>query len=61
MTNFERIKAMNVEEIATMMYKLSDCELRDCKNCPLESCQQCGNIDEIQKWLESEVSTNAKN
>lgn len=61
MTNFELIKAMSVEEIATMMYKLSDCELRECKNCPLGSCQCCGNIVEIKKWLESEASTNAKN
>lgn len=61
MTNFELIKAMSVEEIATMMFKLSDCELRDCKNCPLGSCQHCGNIVEIQKWLESEASTNEKN
>lgn len=61
MTNFEHIKSMSIEEIATMMFKLSDCELRDCKNCPLGSCQHCGNIVEIQKWLESEVPTNAKN
>ena len=60
MTNFERIKNMSVEEMATMMYKISDCELRDCKNCPLGSCQHCGNIVEIQKWLESEDEENGK-
>ena len=60
MSNFELIKAMSVEEFATMMFKRSDCEIRDCKNCPLGSCKHCGNIDEIKKWLESEASTNGK-
>ena len=59
-TNYDRIRNMSVEEIANMMFKLSDCEIRDCKNCPLGSCQHCGNIEEIKKWLESEALTNGK-
>lgn len=56
-TNFERIKAMSVEELKTFLYCISkaacvyDC---DCDKCPLENAGHCTE-DGIKKWLESEV------
>lgn len=56
MTNFERIKAMNVKQFVDWLTKRLDCE-----GCPmLDRCTDSDLIslpcDEvIEKWLESEV------
>ena len=60
MTNFEKIKAMSVEQIAKYIY-IKDDALRDeicISNCPCnngedvesDNCIRC-----IKKWLESEI------
>lgn len=56
MTNYEKIKAMSVEEMADYFNCLS-CYCSCCPVCgcdmTLESCQK-----RIEKWLESEVEEN---
>lgn len=65
MTNYDRIKAMSVEELADVLYDVNDqicfencsastgnkfsCPLGD--NLNISDCKKC-----IKKWLESEVS-----
>ena len=60
MTNFDRVKAMSVEELATLIKQamLFECE----KYCAFTKYGQCQNFsrkikceDGIKKWLESEV------
>ena len=65
-TNFEKIKAMRIEEMANMInYITNDCEfcpateicniyIGDEDLAPIPSCKR-----EIKKWLESEVGGNA--
>ena len=53
MTNYERIKAMSVEEVAKELAKDSACEfckMRDEQSCDRITCEQG-----IIQWLESEV------
>lgn len=54
MTNYERIKSMNLEEMADYFN-----EIFDCHNCPNDIflCESKGNvcIKYIKQWLESEV------
>lgn len=53
MTNFDRTKAMSVEELAEELAKDSVCEfckLRDEQSCDRITCKQG-----IIQWLESEV------
>ena len=52
MTNFERIKAMSVEEFAEAFGEGTICGLIDC--CPHGNCKKC-----ILEWLESEVQDEA--
>ena len=54
MTNFERIKAMSVEELAKELAKDSACEfckILDGKTCINSTCEEG-----IIQWLESEVT-----
>lgn len=60
MNNYERIKAMSIEEMAECMdlLKCSDCGISDFDECPsciiYGLCQRIGKTG-IKKWLESEV------
>lgn len=59
MTNYERIKAMSVEEMAVLLEKITyaSSDLGGCWHC--EMCP-IGLIDgtcDIRRWLESEVDT----
>ena len=59
MTNFEKIKAMSVEEMAEEIYTNVAC--RSCNLCPAEDiCADAANgcIHTIEKYLESEVEEN---
>lgn len=59
MTQFEKRKAMSVEEMAEEIYTNMAC--RDCSLCPAEDiCSDIPNgcIYTIEKWLESEVEEN---
>lgn len=57
MTNFERIKAMSVEEMVEFMIYPTDCPYcpkKDlCNNLPVFYRKNC-----LKKWLESEVDEN---
>lgn len=56
MTNYERIKNMNTEEMADFLAKIGECcNVYDCDFCPLGECEECTQTG-IKKWLESEVS-----
>lgn len=53
MTNYERIKAMSVDEMAEMLSEVTDCywcraKVRNCEG-------HCHEF--IRRWLESEVDT----
>lgn len=56
MTQFERVKSMNIEEMADFFFLSSfdACEITNSYECPAvycnEGCHKC-----IRKWLESEV------
>lgn len=56
MTNYERIKAMSVEEMANRLYRYSDCV-----SCIVVDNGMCESILKCKsqqlKWLESEVDT----
>ena len=49
MTNFEKIKAMNIDEVAELFLNCNDyCYTAgDCKNCE--------QLTQIKQWLESEA------
>ena len=53
MTNYERIKAMSIDELSTFIHEISNCEMNDCCMCPLRGsvCTESG----VTEWLESEV------
>lgn len=57
MTNFEKIKAMSVEEMANQIRNAAD--LSDCNMCPAATvCENCRGISclgILTEWLESEV------
>lgn len=61
MTNYERIKAMSVEEMADYFANMFDCNLckqhQELSDCPLLNTTQCDNncILHCQEWLNSEV------
>lgn len=64
MTNFERIKAMSVEEMAEMLFDESVNHYTYCDGCPYQSliaphCSandvQNGCVNSIQRWLKSET------
>ncbi|MGN1138292.1 MAG: hypothetical protein ACI4RM_02505 [Ruminococcus sp.] len=58
MTNFEKIKQMNIDEMAEQLFFILDCD-----DCPIEkykgySDQNCNNgtcKGALKKWLESEA------
>ena len=54
MTNFERIKAMSIEELAKELAKDSACEF--CKMFDEQTCMEITCEQGIIKWLESEVT-----
>lgn len=59
-TNFDRIKAMSVDELAQAIYQgISSDPCDYCKNnnlhCTGEPCKEKANADIIAEWLESEV------
>ena len=56
MTNFEKIKQMSVEEMATFLYCYKECSYKclvskGCKDCR----KRCETEISIKEWLESEV------
>ena len=55
MTNYEKIKAMSIDEMADYLN-----EIFDCSNCPNDMflCESKGNVctKYIKQWLEQEVS-----
>lgn len=53
MTNFERIKAMSIEELAKELAKDSACEF--CKTLDEQTCDKITCEQGIIQWLESEV------
>lgn len=56
MTNFERIKAMSVEEVVKVI------KHHGCSVCPLNKdslCFELGCSKSIKKWLESETADKA--
>ena len=61
MTNFERIKAMSVEEMAKFLQDVNlvygDCMvgLEECKHSDDNNCAIC-----FKEWLETEVENNGK-
>ena len=54
MTNYERIKAMSVEEMASFLLSIFEDEdgCITIENCTI-ACQPCN----VEEWLESEVDT----
>ena len=58
MTNYERIKNMSVEEIATAIYKGISSD--PCDYCTGKSCAKKSNVEVIEEWLESEVQGNER-
>ena len=57
MTNYDRIKAMSIEEMADALLAFKECN----KNCPIGKNRKycymlCDSASVIKKWLESEVS-----
>ena len=57
MTNYDRIKAMSVEEMADALFAFKECN----RNCPMTKTQNrcymiCSEASVIKKWLEQEVS-----
>ena len=57
MTNYDRIKAMSVEEMADALFAFKECN----KDCPIgknrKHCYMlCDSESAIKKWLEMEVS-----
>jgi hypothetical protein len=56
MTNYERIKAMSVEEMAEILYDKINCE-----DCPVRKQGKCDSVCEcferMTAWLESECDT----
>lgn len=52
MTNFERIKNMDIEQMAKYFDGIFDCRF-----CPIDICDSNGNLctTRIKHWLESEV------
>lgn len=57
MTNFERIKAMSLDEMAGVMAK------EGCYYCEYATIDDCGGWckEGFRKWLESEVTENESN
>lgn len=57
MTNFERIKAMSLDEMAEVMAK------EGCFYCEYATIDDCGGWckEGFRKWLESEVTENESN
>lgn len=58
MTNFERIKNMSVDEIASEIDRISNylCDDYECKECPLNFLENRNcNATEFANWLNSEV------
>ena len=49
MTNLEKIKSMNAEELAEYF-----CKLMDCRYCPIYCTRGECRDNEIKQWLESE-------
>lgn len=58
-TNFERIKAMSVEEMAHLLGRNADCENYCAFVDEIGACNGQGNVCTmgVKKWLESEVET----
>lgn len=56
-TNFEKIKSMDIDKMAEFIYRLKDCEDIDCNKCMLNDLCSIGMHDkeDILRWLESEV------
>lgn len=55
MTNFDNLKNMSIEEMATFLHTISNCEMNDCRKCPLYDVV-CSSVKGIKEWLESEVT-----
>ena len=61
MTNFDRIKSMSVEEMASLLVKITGCcTWDDCEHCPLRL-RACTSEFYVKEWLESEVQEDESN
>ena len=58
-TNYDRIRSMSVKRLADFLNDISNCEINDCRFCPLNVTGAC-NYKSIKKWLLSEVSDNER-
>ena len=64
MTNFERIRSMSVEELASYIFDLGNyseycyghCAYQDNEECPHD--EKGGCLEGVRKWLESEDDIN---
>lgn len=54
MTNEEKIKSMNIDELTQFIFLISNCANNICQTCPLEKCKDCRE-KEIREWLLSSV------
>ena len=56
MTNYEKIKAMSVEELAEVLLKVKDCSKNEnCIGCPLKTCAKCYVYNDVKAWLNKEA------
>ena len=56
MTNYEKIKAMSVEELAAVLLKVKDCSKNEnCVGCPLKTCAKCYVYNDVKAWLSKEA------
>lgn len=60
MTNFEKIKLMNKEQMTDFIFHALYDDICDyCENCSIPCNEDCLEDEEIiKKWLESEVNSN---
>ena len=55
MTNYDRIKQINIEEMATLAQKICK-NMENCYTCPFENhCAESEDIEDIKQWLLQEV------
>ena len=59
MTNLEKIKSMNSEEMADFIDIISRCGETACKDCIL-SPEDCGSVKNIEEWLMKEVKNDKR-
>ena len=57
MTNYEKLKAMSVEEMAEALWDVYMCEGDStwCQGCVLEGCKHCSRAESVQEFLLQEA------